>query len=71
MKGIPSWLAGLTKEWMSREMKNTAFSANILLGPLKTTAHDLIHPGLRMWPTGETTGRGHSLEHITCSGNSL
>lgn len=29
-------------------MKNIAFSANILLEPIKTTGHDLIHPEQRM-----------------------
>lgn len=53
-------------------MKNIVFSANILLGPMKTIGHDLIHPQQRMLPIGGTTGRGHkSLAHSMCSGNSL
>lgn len=69
---MTEWVTGLMKGWMRTEMKNIAFSANILLGPIETIGHDLTHLQQRKLSVGETTGRGHeSLAHSMCSGYSL
>ena len=45
---LTNWLARLMKGWMSTEMKNVALFASVLLGLIKTTEHNMIHPEQRM-----------------------